>query len=573
MNNGVRARWVLPGEPPEHIARGPLSGRVLWTRGYRDPEDVERFLHPCITNLNSPFALRDMDQAVKRLTRAIADGEPILLYGDYDVDGTTSIVILKTTLQMAGAKVGHFVPHRIRDGYGMRSEVIEEAAAQGVKLVISVDTGIRAGAVVEHAAQLGIDVIVTDHHLPEAELPPACAVINPNRPDCTYPEKNLCGAVVALKLAQAVMESAGWDERRCRALLESFLKMAAIATVADVVPLTGENRIIVKCGLQGLSEVRNPGLRALLDVAGFKTGECPTAGQVAFRIAPRMNAAGRMDDARKVIDLFFTRDMAQAAALASELHDHNQNRRDTEQEIVRSIRDLCTDKPVTDCDAALVFSGASWHKGVVGIVASRIVETYHRPVFVLCEDPVTGEASGSGRSIRGFHLLEALESMAGLFTRFGGHRQACGVTLPIDKVGEFRERLNHYASQLLTPDDFRPVVEIDALISVSELGEATVTDICQLAPFGFGNPMPVLGILNAEIAGASLRGERHVNLGLRQNGGRTMILTGWDWASRIEELRSGSRVNVAVSLDEGYRDGQWRILLKDVQPAESLTSG
>jgi single-stranded-DNA-specific exonuclease len=355
-------------------------------------------------------------------------------------------------------------------------------------------------------------------------------------------------------------------------LLESFLKMAAVATVADVVPLTGENRIIVKRGLEEFTDVRNPGLRALLRVAGFRDGECPTAGQVAFRIAPRLNAAGRMDDARKVIELFFTRDADQAAALAAELHDHNQNRRDTEAAIVKAIHEECGRTPVTDCDAALVFSAAEWHKGVVGIVASRIVEAYHRPVFVLCEDPAAGEASGSGRSIRAFHLLQALESMPDLFTKFGGHRQACGVTLPLEKVPEFRRRLNDYALTRLTAEDMRPQIDIDAVLRVDELSEASVSEVARLQPFGFGNPTPVFAVLDAEIAGASVRGERHVNLGIRQDGGRTMILTGWDWADRIDRLRAGARVNVAVCLDDSGRDWQWRIVLRDVQPAEASVS-
>jgi single-stranded-DNA-specific exonuclease len=285
-----------------------------------------------------------------------------------------------------------------------------------------------------------------------------------------------------------------------------------------------------------------------------------------------MNAAGRMDDARKVIELFFTKNPEEAAALAAELHDHNRDRRETEAAIVKAIQEECAHRPVTDCDAALVFSAREWHKGVVGIVASRVVETWHRPVFVLCEDPESGEASGSGRSIRGFHLLEALESMAGLFTKFGGHRQACGATLPIEKIPEFRRRFNEYASARLTPEDFRPVIDVDALVRVDELSEATVTDVCRLAPFGFGNPTPVFAIMNAEIAGASVRAERHVNLGIRQNGGRTMILTGWDWAGRLEQLRPGSRVNLAVTLDEGGQDGRWRIILKDVQPAVATAS-
>lgn len=545
----------------------PVSRRVLWTRGIRDEEEARRFLHPSIGHLHDPFLLRDMESAVARLKAAIEGRERILLYGDYDVDGTTSIVILRKAIELAGGLVQHFVPNRIRDGYGMRPERIDEAAAQGIRLIISVDTGIRAGAVVAHARSLGIDVIVTDHHLPEAELPPAVAVINPNRPDCGYPEKNLCGAAVTLKLVHALLLRLNWPESRIRSLLESFLKMVAVATVADVVPLTGENRVIVKCGLDGFSSVRNPGLRALLRVAGFRDGECPTAGQVAFRIAPRINAAGRMDDASRVVELFSTADGARAQEIAEQLHSFNKERQDTEAEIVRLITEECERIPVTDGDAGLVFSGEGWHPGVVGIVASRIVERYHRPVFVLSESAEEGIAKGSGRSIRAFHLLEALESMADLFVKFGGHRQAAGVTLELERVPEFRRRLNEYALARLTPEDFRPTIEIDAVLSLGEINEATVRDICTLAPFGFGNPAPTFAVHDVEIAGASFRPEkRFASVGLRQDG-RTIIVTAWDWLDRMDLLRPGTVGRVALCLEDRARNGEWRATLKDVQPS------
>src|SRR5579884_2897195 len=278
----------------------------MWARGYREPEQARRFFEPRLSDLHDPFLLAGMEAAVSRLRLAIERQESILLYGDYDVDGTSSIVILKKGIELAGGRATFHVPHRLRDGYGMRSEVVEEAAASGVSLIVSVDTGIRATEVVRHASALGIDVIVTDHHLPEAELPPAYAVLNPNRPDCTYPDKNLCGAGVAFKLADALITHLGWEKTRRERLLDSLLKLVAIATVADVVPLTGENRVIVKRGLSGLDRVRNAGLRALLDVSGFAEGDAPNAGQVAFRVAPRINAAGRMATASDVIDMFLT---------------------------------------------------------------------------------------------------------------------------------------------------------------------------------------------------------------------------------------------------------------------------
>src|SRR5689334_9639943 len=282
-----------------------------------------------------------MPAAVARLRRAIEQKEKILLYGDYDVDGTSAVVILKKGLGLLGSNVEFHVPHRLKDGYGMRSEVVEDAASAGVSLIVSVDTGIRANEVVRHAAGLGIDVIVTDHHLPETELPPAVAVLNPNRPDCGYPEKNLCGAGVALKLMDALIRDFDWEQARRERLIDSLLKLVAIATVADVVPLTGENRVIVKRGLAGLDRVRNPGLRALLDVSGFPEGESPSARQVAFQVAPRINAAGRMASASDVIEMFLTQDAETARALAAKLHELNSDRRDTETDIARVIFEQC----------------------------------------------------------------------------------------------------------------------------------------------------------------------------------------------------------------------------------------
>jgi single-stranded-DNA-specific exonuclease len=543
--------------------RAPVA-RVLWNRGYRTAAEARAFLNPSIEDLHDPFLLRDMDRDVARLLNAIAEKQKIMLYGDYDVDGTTSIVVLKKALDLAGALSEFFVPHRMRDGYGMRPEVIDRAASEGVALVISVDTGIRANSVVEHARTLGIDVIVTDHHLPDSELPPALAVINPNRRDCAYPEKNLCGAAVTFKLVQALMQRLEWPAGRVRKISESFLKMIAVATVADVVPLLAENRIIVKRGLEGFHTVRNPGLRALLRVAGFTEGECPSAGQIAFRVAPRINAAGRMANAANVIEMFLTASEEHALTLATELHDLNKERQDTEAEIVKLIHEICDREPVTTSDFALVFSGAGWHRGVIGIVASRIVERYHRPVFVMSEDEETGLAQGSGRSIAAFHLLEALEKMPELFTKFGGHRQAAGVTAPIGQVAEFRQRLNAYAASVLTPDDLCPTIEVDAVLGLNELTDPAIGEIFALAPFGCGNSAPVFGVLNAELAGPpALFKEKLLKLAIRQNG-RTIMATSWNLAHRMPELQPGAFYNFAICIEEETRGyGKWRVVVKD----------
>jgi len=566
------ARWVLPevdAGAVDALRSGlgitAVAARVLCARGLDEPGRARRFLQPSLEDLHDPLLLAGMDAAAARLRRAAAAREKVLVYGDYDVDGTTSIVILTKAIELAGGVAEWHVPHRLKDGYGMRPEVVEKAAAEGVGLIVSVDTGIRAAEVVRRANELGIDVIVTDHHLPESELPPALAVLNPNRADCGYPDKNLCGAGVAFKLVQALLGSLGWPAEKLRRVIESFLKLVAIGTVADVVPLTGENRVIVKQGLDGLRSVRNPGLRAILDVAGFTGETVPSARQVAFQIAPRLNAAGRMDTAVAVVELFRTGDAARARELARQLHDHNTERQQVEAE----IRDICAQTEVRGGDAALVFCGENWHRGVLGIVASRMVERFHRPAFVLSTSSEDGMAYGSGRSIPAFHLLEALEAMPDLFVKFGGHAHAAGVTLEAPRVEEFRCRFNAYAAARLTAEDFIPRLEVDAVTELCEIGAESASDVFALAPFGCGNPAPLFAALDAEVAGVAPLGEKHLKVMVRQNG-RTLALKAWNFAGRAGELAPGSRVDVAFTLEEdawsaarGYPG--WAAVLREVR--------
>ena len=573
----AQPRWLLPDLPAAEIVRlagalgvGAPAAGVLYRRGLRSPDAARLFLRPALDALYDPYLLLGMDDAVARILRAIRDRERILIYGDYDVDGTTSVVILKTAIELAGGQADFHVPHRLKDGYGMRPEVVEAAAETGIRLIVSVDTGIRAAQVVTRATELGIDVIVTDHHLPEAELPPALAVLNPNRPDCRYPEKNLCGVGVAFKLVQALMSRLAWPEDKILRITESFLKLVAIGTVADVVPLTGENRIIVKHGLDGLRSVKNPGLRALLDVAGF-AASVPSATQVAFRIAPRINAAGRMDTANAVIEMFLTQDRDRARALAEQLHELNAERQQAEADTVAA----CLEIPFEESQAALVYCGDDWHRGVLGIVASRVVERYHRPAFVLSRTG-DGLAQGSGRSISKFHLLDALESMSDLFLKFGGHEHAAGLTLRFERVQEFRERFNAIAKARLKPEDFQPELEIDALIDFADITDRNVGEIFQLAPFGCGNPTPVFAAMNAEVlATPQIWKDKHLKLAIRQNG-RNMSLKAWNQAERAPELERGARIDAAITFeDDAYSASRgfqpWGAVLRHFRRAAAAT--
>lgn len=576
------ARWADPTADSGAIERlqtalqiPRMVASVLVARGYADAAAAKAFLNPSLEQLHDPLAMEDLERAVTRLQTAIRLQEPILIYGDYDVDGTASIVILKKAIELLGGVADFHIPHRVKDGYGMRSEVIGRAAESGIRLIISVDTGIRAVEVVRHARDIGIDVIVTDHHLPEAELPPALAVLNPNRRDCGYPFKDLCGAGVTFKLVQALIERSSLPVSRQRALLESFLKPVAIATVADIVPLTGENRAIVRRGLSGLGDVRNPGLRSLLRVAGFEDREIPSAHQVAFRLAPRINAAGRMATARDVVELFLTADESRAQELAEQLDVLNRERQQVEAEIVEAVLQQCGEARDGFEDlGALVFSGDDWHLGVLGIVASRLVERFCRPVFVLSNSRgADGQAclTGSGRSIPGFHLLEALESMPDLFLRFGGHRQAAGLTMGADGLESFRKRFAAFASGCLTSDDFRPQFQVDGEASFADLNDRSVQQVMELGPFGCGNPAPLFRATGAETAGAPriLKEGKHLSVPLRHQG-RLLFVKAWNFGDRLPLFEPGAKLDVLFQVEDdpyskkrGY--GSWCLSLKDAR--------
>jgi single-stranded-DNA-specific exonuclease len=567
----ITSRWNFPpsndGAAIAELANAlklPAAAiHVLWNRGIRDSGTADRFLNPRLQDLHDPFLLRDMDRAVARIETAIARREPIEIHGDYDVDGVTSTVVLKKALEMIGVDAAWHIPHRLNDGYGMQVAAVEEAAQRGVKLIISVDNGIRATAAIARALELGIETVITDHHLPENELPPAVAIVNPNRQDCDYPNPNLCGAGVAFKLAHAILSRAGWPEQRLYRVLESFLKLVAIATVADIVPLTGENRIIVKYGLAGLGEARNHGLRALLAAAGFKD-RVPNAGEVGFRIAPAINASGRMDSAGQAVRMFLTTSEDEATAIAQELFALNQERQAAERAVVNAIFDQCSEKPVNDTDAALVFWGEGWHRGVVGIVASRVVQKFHRPAIVLGVE--NGIAQGSGRSIGAFHLLDALESMRELFTRFGGHAHAAGLTLPLDSMEVFRERLQVYAASRLSVEDMRPTVKIDAVIQLSELSDALWLALEQIGPFGMDNRSPIFAVQGAQLAGPPQPWkDKHLKLAIKQ-GTRTVTMKAWNMADQAEQIGAMTSMDIAFEIERGWSGG-WSLTAREFRPA------
>ena len=565
-------RWSLSSVDPEKVDRlaesagvSPLLARLLVLRCMDSAESAHRFLHPSLAHLHDPYLMPDARLAVERLRRAIARREKILIYGDYDVDGTMAVVVLLTVLGALGAQVEAHIPHRLEDGYGMRASQIERAAAEGFRLVLSVDTGIREHEAIARARELGVDCIVTDHHLPEATLPPAGAILNPRRSDGSYPDKNLSGVGVAFKLAQALL-----GERMTERQLESYLKIVAIGTVADVVPLVGENRVMVSYGLRALRQPAQPGLEALLSVAGL-LGRPVTAADVGFRIAPRLNAAGRMQDARDVIRLLQTDNPEEARRIAERLEGLNRERQRVEDLILREILGQMAENAEKAKRYSLVFSGRGWHRGVIGIVAQRVVERYHRPTLVIgVED---GMGQGSGRSVANFHLLEALTESRDLFGRFGGHAQAAGFTMPAARVAELEERFERHARSHLTPADLEPELNLDADLEIAELDGALYGQLKLLEPFGAGNPTPVFRGRNLRLLSPPrIVGEKHLKLRVAC-GAKSFEAIGWGQADRAGSVRAGLPIEAAFTVGENTYQGttSLQMVLKDFRAGAGAT--
>ena len=531
----------------------PVVARLLVQRGVTDPGDAARFLNPSLDDLHDPSGLTDLDVGVDRLLRAVAAREPIAVHGDYDVDGITSTVMLRRALELLGGDVAHYIPDRLRDGYGLQPDAIERLHAQGVRVVVSVDCGIRSWEAADRARALGVDLIITDHHEPGTMLPSALAVINPRRADCTYPDKDLAGVGVALKVVQSLCARS--DRTRW---LPGFVKLAALGTLADVVPLRGENRIIAKLGLERLSAgPHTVGLNALLETSGL-TGKRIGSDEVAFRLAPRINAAGRMSSPDLAMRLLLATGDAAAAearALAETLDAENTRRREEEAGIVSEARRAIDRDPDIGAHNLLVVWAEGWHRGVIGIVASKLVETFARPAIVLSIDGDV--AHGSGRSIPGFNLLEALEQCADVFVRYGGHKQAAGMVLETGRLKELRTRLAAYADETLGPEDLRPRLTVDGPLPLTAIGSRLIADLGALEPFGPGNRRPVFHAVPVEVVdGPHPLKQRHLRMTVRQGGAKFRAIA-WRAAERAAVYeRHGSGLDLAFSLAENIYRGE-----------------
>jgi single-stranded-DNA-specific exonuclease len=550
------AQWLTAPLRPEaevlasDLGIPPAIARVLTNRGISTAEEAQSFLYGTLDNLPDPYLFKDMEKAVGRLSTAIERREKVLIFGDYDVDGVLSVVILMRALRNLGAEVDYYIPQRLKEGYGIKDEHLQVVEERGAKLVISVDCGIKAVSFVRKAQAGGVDVIITDHHRSGDELPPALAILNPVLGDSPYPYRGLAGVGVVFKLLQALLTKEGKA-----ATLPHYAKLVAIGTIADVAELRGENRLLVKEGLRGLGNVSNRGLKSLIDQCRL-SGKKITEGDVGFRIGPRINAAGRMGAADSAVKLFFTESAEESDELAARLSGFNETRQQEEDRIFAEALALVQESSLDSRYKILVLGSESWHRGVIGIVASKIKEYFYRPVVLLTYED--GKASGSGRSISDFSLIECLDACRDVFLDYGGHTLAVGCTLSRERVSEFRERANAFAEARLSADDLRRKIRIDAPLSLAEIDRSFIKSHLLLSPFGVGNPRPLFLSSEVEVWSApQLIQDKHLKFIARQDG-RSFEAIGWDKADRLQEIRRGSKISLVYSLQSSTYLGEER---------------
>src|SRR5438132_1948703 len=568
-------KWIVRQTDPVRVNElsaalgvSPIVAHLLVARGHERLDSARAFLNPSLVQLHDPFLMRGMSDAVKRLLQAIETQQPILIYGDYDVDGTTGTAVLLRALRMLGATAGYHVPHRFTEGYGIRQEALEKAAAEGYKLVVSVDCGITAHEPLNWARTNGLDIIITDHHLPdEAEgSPPALAVLNPNQHGCNYPDKNLAGVGVAFKLIHALFR-----ERGREAQVPGFLKMVAIGTVADVAKLLGENRAIVALGLADLPRARNDGLRAIIDIAGCGEEVEMTAYDLGFRIGPRINAAGRMDAARAVVELFDAKEKEEARRLAEHLDTRNRERMEAQREIFnRAVEEFESGADRESQTHAAVIAGDGWHRGVIGLAASKIAERLNRPCVVISLDGEIGH--GSARSIEAYHLFDGLTACRDLLEKFGGHSHAAGLSIRRDRIAEFRRRLNEHAASCLTEDDLIPALYIDAELTPRDLGFQLSQDLGALEPFGAGNPRPVFITRGWRVMNEpQILKEQHLKMRVAGDDNRPFEAIWWRGVEEVEATpRMNDRIDLAYDFEANRYQGDIRLQLnvKDMRVSQ-----
>jgi len=570
----LRYRWEVPAIDPDArtalrraLGVSRITAQALLNRGLADPAAAADFLDPGPDRMHDPFAFRDMRRAVDRIQAAIAGGEGIAVYGDYDVDGVSGASLLGEFLDAIGVKADVRIPDRFADGYGLGPAAVERMAAAGARLVITTDNGTSSHAAVARAAELGVDVIVTDHHEVRGDLPAALAVLNPHRADGTYPERRLCGVGVAFKLCHALLVARGEAAPSgIPAALEPLLDLVALGTVADVASLTGENRVLVRRGLELLSKEARPGIAALKEVAGL-AGQEVGAGQVGFHLGPRINAGGRVADANQGVRLLRTHTRAEADEAARYLDAANRERRAIEAQVLKEVeRRIAAESLSTR--SCIVLADPGWHAGVLGIIASRVVERYHRPCVLIAVDE-GGIGKGSGRSVPALHLFEALAECEDLLLGYGGHTVAAGLTVEGANIPELAERLDRVAARRVGPEGFRPALRLDASARVPDVDRGLAEELARLAPFGAGNPEPVLLLAGVVPTRPRIVGEGHLAMNLAGPGAQLAAIAfgGGDWLGA--EVREGVPLDVAgtVSINRWRGRETVQLRVRDIRPA------
>ncbi len=535
-------------ELAKRYASVPPVSQLLVERGITSVEEADRFFHPQLKNLHDPFLMPDMDKAVERLNRAMGSKEKIMVYGDYDVDGTTAVALVYKYLQNFYSNIDYFIPTRYEEGYGISSETIDEFAATGVKLVIILDCGIKANEEIAHAKEHGIDFIICDHHVPDDELPAAVAILNPKMPGSSYPCPHLSGCGVGYKLMQAFSISNGIPQ----ADLEGMLDLVAVSIAADIVPMVDENRVMTYWGLRRLNTNPNMGIRAIIRICGL-AGKEITISDVIFKIGPRINASGRMQSGREAVDLLVSRDITDASHRARNIDQYNKDRKELDKRITEEANAILSQRIEAGSNKkSIVIFNKDWHKGIIGIVASRLTELYYKPSVVLTLS--NGLATGSSRSVQGFDIYSAVDSTRDLLENFGGHTYAVGLSLKEENIPEFTRRFEEYVAANILPSQLKPTYEIDALLTFSEITPEFITTLRRFNPFGPGNHKPVFCSRNVMDFGTSKlvgRQLEHIKLELVDDtSGKVFNGIAFNKAHLFNDIHAGKRFNICYTIED-----------------------
>lgn len=565
----LKKKWILKEfdknrviEMSRQFGISPLTAIILYNRGIREDAAIKSFLSRDLSVMHDPYLMKDMDRAAERIRQAQANREKVTIYGDYDVDGITSIAIIYKHLQEMGIEVDYYVPDRIQEGYGVNKDALDKIKNNGTSLIITVDTGITAVEETEYAKTIGLDIIITDHHECKEQIPNVYAAIDPKQKDCPYPFKSLAGVGVVFKLIQALDEKKSLPD-----LMDKYADLMCLGTVADISPLIDENRVIVTEGLKRFKTTKNIGLKALIDVS--TNGKAITTSTIGYIIAPRINASGRLGCASRSVELFLTDDAEKAHRLAESLCEENVLRQQTEQKMFKEALEYIEEHPEIKEDKVIVIPHENWHHGIVGIVSSKITEKFYKPSILFAIDG--DEAKGSGRSVTGFNLFGALENCSGLLEKFGGHELAAGLTIKTENIAAFRQKINSDSSAKLDESLLIPTISLDAAIKVPYITLDTVHDINKLQPFGVDNPTPAFAVRNIKIHRISVMSDgKHLRMTLLKDG-KYLDSVGFGMGEYYNHLKEGDFVDVAFALDindyKGFQNVQ--LILKDIKLADS----